>query len=350
MDRPLLQRLLATAVVAIGLPAFGWSEEIRALDRERFTTPPDARIVAEAHARGIRLDELVHPADRDHPEPGDAIAGLVSFFEDGRRRQWLVTMRFAATNPAEAAPPLTLHTSAGRAYTFRGAMATLGIATIGPVVVDPWPNRTGPAVREATAAINGEFLALGLADACRTVAKLRAARESGAIREDERFAFAFEPFPATAVEAGRSVAERAGLDEADERAFAAVSPALLAFSDLVARTPGLREVLMEVIRRPSLWSLLVRAGRVETGMHFHAKSVEVIDPLPLGLPGWMEAHQLAFTLFVNGQPALECALLVTAPRPPYLTSAGIVGLTARRPGDDSRRLVIRVVGATIGEG
>ena len=121
-------------------------------------------------------------------------------------------------------------------------------------------------------------------------------------------------------------------------------PALAAFLQGIQDTPGLREILWDLIEKPSVWSIVKNRGRVDLTMNFDGKGVAALER-PSWVPAGSALYHLSPTLALNNQPALHCWLFVTAPRPPLLTTAGIVGIVASPPSSNDKRLDIRILAA-----
>jgi hypothetical protein len=51
------------------------------------------------------------------------------------------------------------------------------------------------------------------------------------------------------------------------------------------------------------------------------------------------------TLSLNRHPSLDLTLVVTAPRSPLLSCAGVLGLLAEKPGDKNIYLNLRILSA-----
>ncbi|WP_442891218.1 hypothetical protein [Congregicoccus parvus] len=324
------------------------------LDTALFKTPPHQELRRAAAEHGIESESLRLERTVEEARVGDTVSALVTLIEPRETRQWLVELALAEIvrdRSAEARAPLVLHSMTGREIVFDTGEARVATRTLGPLSMAAAQETFGSSVRieGGTAVVNHEFLALGFDGACRAMSKLKRARLEGRLGEEEKFAFGVRPFGDDARAVGRAIAERAGLTAEDERAFAATFPALTTYVDLVSRTKGLSDILQVVVERPSWWAIVRRFGRMEWSVRFESGSVEVLEPVRVGLPPGISAHQLPFTLLVNERPVLECMLLVVPAHPPLLTSAGIVGLVARRPGNDERRLVVRVLSARRGD-
>ena len=313
---------------------------------------PMPDVLACAAAEGIPLTGIDAPADAADAQAraGDTLTVLITLEEPGRTRQWLASLCVAELTEEERArpapAPLVMHSSTGAMHLFRGAPVALELVTHGPFEQrTDGRNRAPGAARRARTLVNAEHLALGLDRPCR--AALRLAEVNRGRPESERggIGLSTQPFPAEQVAAARATAEAAGVTVDDERAFAGLMPALAGFFSVAESTPGLREIMFEIVEKPSAWSLLKRGGRVEPFFSLNLEHVTVPPPRADG----REVYQLPVGLALNDRPALACTFEVTAPLPPLLTSAGIVTLTATPPVAEGetppKRLVVQVAAA-----
>ena len=343
--------LLASAMFPAHVRAAESQEKIWRLDTAVFATAPEVTLAKVANAAGVETSRFDLPGEGGAPRVGDSVAGLVTLIEPEQTRQWIVGLKIGEVDVVEETlpPSLTLFSSSGAEMRFESAHAAVDVRTLGPVDLSAPPGGDESVrITDARAVVNREFLALGFDRASQTIIRLKKARDDGRIRKDERISFSERPFKPGEIARGRDIIARAGLSVEDERAFAATFPALMTYVRLVTQTQGLSQILEAVVRKPSLWSVIWRFGRVTWNLRFESASVMALDPLEVGLPEATPVFQLPFTLMLNDQPALECTLIVAPPHPPLLTSAGIVGLAGRRPGSDERRLIIRLFSARRG--
>jgi len=161
---------------------------------------------------------------------------------------------------------------------------------------------------------------------------------------DRWFSFAGTPFNDAEVKAGRQLAEAVKLTSQEERALAGSGPALMSYFSIIQRTSDLEEILLKILEKPSLWSMLRRGG-ISVSFRTQSKLITPADSTSWGLPAGQPAYYIPVVLELNGQPALNITLVVTAPQPPLLACGGIVGLLAERPGDRENLLTMRVVSA-----
>lgn len=279
------------------------------------TIAPLPALVAHAEAQKIPLRDLEVPRPPGSPKAGDRIVTVISLHDGARERQWLASFEIAPPTAKESATSQksTMVMSIGkREHTFStsGSMP-LEISTAGPFVTG---TKQSVAEKNTRTLISPEFLALGLDRACALFLKFEKTETKTQIV----------------------------LPEADERIVAGLMPALMAFFQALQQTPALKEIVWEIIDLPSAWSILKRGGKIEPG--FNLTTFASINPAEWGLTD-RPCYRMDLSLALNDQPALECALFVTAPHPPLLTSAGIVGIIATRPGKQDKRIDIRVVSA-----
>lgn len=116
----------------------------------------------------------------------------------------------------------------------------------------------------------------------------------------------------------------------------------MAFAETIEMTPGLRDILWEIAEKPSAWSIVRRGGRIDTMIDVRETPVRV-DSGPWPSVTATGVFRMPLRLLLNGQPTLRCALMVTAPRPPLLTCAGIIGIEAGPPEGSTKHLSVRLV-------
>ncbi|MBE2214374.1 MAG: hypothetical protein IAE82_10925 [Opitutaceae bacterium] len=319
-------------------------------------------LAAAAAREDVPLAGITLARDPAGAHADDTVVLLVVLDERVRHTQWLVRLR--GPRPAierAAAPPRTtvLYGMDGRAIRFPGRRETYAILSLGPLVGAATAVATAPRGRDgvapgetparaATVTINAAFLDERFDRAASFMLRTGMARREGALRADEWFTVhPRPPSPPDAAARERFVAA-AGLTDADERAIAATVPALGEFARVIAGTPGLREVLFAVVEKPSIWSVLTRFGRLETDFRFRSGEVVPSAEAPLGFAGIGRCFVVPFTFSINGEPALECSMLVTEPRPPLRMCGGIVAVVADVPGRSDVRLIVRVLASRPG--
>ena len=96
-------------------------------------------------------------------------------------------------------------------------------------------------------------------------------------KENGRFWFDSKPPDAARITEARAVAERLHLTIEEERALAGGIPAMLSFFDVVQHTEGLEDILLKVIRKPSVWSVIRNVG-VSVNLRIGVKEMVPADP------------------------------------------------------------------------
>lgn len=315
-----------------------------------FATTRDA-----ARENNIPLQDFSRWGHRDRLTAGDSATILVTGANKAERKQWLIVLSTAGPSASvadvDSSRDVVLFTNTGHEISFTTSPVSLQMRAWGPFLESKIPENEGPlrGSEEARDTVNETFLRLGFARACLAMRQLHRARTEGRLAPDNMFSVGKKPFSRRDLEEGSQLAMATGWTEEDERAIAGTVPALMEYFDIAARSPGIRDLVWDLVEKPSAWSVVRRIGRVESGITFHSKGVEPVAGDPWALTAAAALFKIPFTLEVNGQPGLQCVLVVTQPQSPLLITAGIVGLAVQSPGDDSRRLVLRVIAARAAE-
>jgi hypothetical protein len=280
---------------------------------------------------------------------GDSVTALVSHVDGGKTRQWVV---FLKANPPEGADAtkvpadLMMYSTSGRELRIPGQAGAVAIRVLGPF--SEGENGAKKAKdRWSGTSVNQAYLALGLDRACEMVIRLQHLdiARPGDVPQGFGVGFGTQPFPSEKWEATRSVLDRMGGTEAEESALMGSFPALSTFLQIVSQTQGLDEVLRSVVEISWL-SLLKNGGMVPAFQYLNPITALPADAW--GLAPGEKCYAFKFQLNLNGKPALNCQMAVTAPRPPLLTSAGIVALAAQRPDGKGPLLLMQVIDARCG--
>lgn len=322
----------------LGLIGFACAALARAEVRPALLQPPPevepfAALAAFAAAHDVPVSGFEPaPENETRAVAGDAVTALVVLHRGKDEAQWLLQLQIAPPTQKELAenPPtkLRLNVPSGRVLSF---VATTGlgidIRAIGPVI----RGRTGdPVEKRSRALVSEDFLAIGLDRSCQTFLRLSAEKRAQSATVPQDKATPSPPF-----------------SEADERAIAGFAPALMALLQAIQSTPGLREILWEVLEKPSLWSFVKRAGKTQIGLDLDGNNT-VGALAPAAMPAAPIAYRMSPTLTINDKPGLLCSLFVASPRPPLLTTAGVLGIVAIAPTKPDLRLDIRVVASRRG--
>jgi len=311
---------------------------------------PAEALAARAAEAGVPFWGITLADSSGPPHADDRVVLFVVFDERVAQTQWLVQLtgplRTASTTGEGRAREIVLYGMDGRAIRFAHCRETYGILSIGPHRSGDSADRVS--VRGLEVGMNAAFLDERFDRAAGFMLRTGRARRDGTLRPEEWFTvLPHPPVPPDAAARERFVVA-AGLTDEDERAIAATVPSLNEFARVIARTPGLREVLFSVVEKPSLWSLLANLGRIETDFRFRSGEVVPSSEPPLGFAGVGRCYVVPFTFSINGKAALECTMLVTEPRPPLRLCGGIVAIVAEVPGRSDVRLIVRVLAARPG--
>jgi hypothetical protein len=277
---------------------------------------------------------------------GDTTTILVQAVEGTRIRQWAVTLSINEIKPEERqlrSPAFALYLSNGKKVVF-DAKPFEGMSIH---VLGPFSNFEGAGGAEniwSGTLVNPQYLGLGLDGAAafwirvnNTIAKdpdLRASHFSLGISSN--------PFPPEQTAKGRILSDRLAITTNEGRAYAGFLVALLNFFQIASQTPGVREIIFEALDVP-WWSIATHGGHItDTGFEL-IKPVEQLSPAEWSLPPNMDVYSIKLVLRIQGKPALNCRLALTAPQVPLLNTAGIVGIAAMRPDGKGPHLMIRLM-------
>jgi hypothetical protein len=281
--------------------------------------------------------------------PGDTVSALVVLSSfDGRLkpRQWMIRLRLASMGSAGTSRDLTFHTNVGDTFLFHSATTAMDLETMGPVQADS-SAQARVERRRTRIAVNTDFLTLDLNRTASVLFRLKQ-QEQKSPGLKYLLSAGPSPYPAGDWEADRQKLAGLGVTEDDRRSFTGSLPALMQFLDIARSTPGLQEILLEVLDKPSVIDVFRHAGRADLNFNFIGGGPSV------GRENfWKDASDrafggMAFELTVFGRPALNVALFLTPPRPPLEVSAGILAVIAWSPSKPDKVVVIRVLSAIPG--
>jgi hypothetical protein len=303
---------------------------------------PVTRAVAERE--GYSLDGIRMGAATGKASPGDTLCASVTLRSiDGRLKpkQWLIRLRLASLDGPGAARDVRYYTNAGDLFVFHSAVTAMDLETVGPILADSAANSRVER-RQQRINVNTDFLTLNLN---RTASVLYHLHEEGIKSPGLKYDLSARPFayPSGESEANRSKMATLGVSQDDRRSFTGSLPALMQFLDIVRGTPGLQEILLEVLDKPSVIDVFRHGGHADIDFNFVGGG-----PSPGHEMFWKDAEErefggLAFELSVFGKPALNVALFVTAPRPPLEVGAGIVAAIAWSPSKPDKVVIVRVL-------
>lgn len=281
------------------------------------------------------------PAAEPALSVGDRAVAVVTLEDDSKSMQWVILLKVVPTSAEvaqrlEGAKPLILHTTTGLQLEYPVDFRVFQLTTVGPFEPDvPEPKKLRR--RTAAATVNADNLLLGFDQACAAMPKLREARKNFPKEEAISLSTSTNRYPDTVTKKGRELADRMGLTLAEERALAATVPAFLGFFRIAETTPGLQEILRQVLDVP-LWSILTRGGANPNFTMDAARVVRLSDS-PAGLP----RHLMPMDLQINGNLALHLNFVVVAPHSPYACTGGILEVRAQHPKNPNKRAFIQLL-------
>lgn len=237
---------------------------------------------------------------------------------------------------------MTIYNTFGHKFEFPSAPAPVSLRTVGPFVNAAWKERT-PVVYDDTAKFDLDegYLGLGLDHAAAAVVRT--------LNKKGRFSSGTVPFSPEDVAKSKALEAEMNLSVEEERALGGSYPALLSYFNVVQHTARLAEIVQDVIDRPSAFSLVVNLGIRSVDFNGHGASVCAHPAAEWGSGEALSIYEMPMTLMLNHHPSLNITMIVTTPRPPFLASAGILGLLGEYPGKSEPNLVIRVVSARQGK-
>ena len=330
-------------------PALG-ADEFADADRSTYLAPlPEVALFAAENA--IPLEGIRVAGASDAPRPGDLVVLLVTLFEDGEHRQWLVTLTTEELSEAdrEKKPPkdAVVYTVTGQTLRYPSAWTAVGIRIAGPYG-DPSQRRGDTPLhldRRSRTLGRDAFLSVGFDRWCALVLSAFPKIEGdsrvapGHIEPGQVLSWAGKPFAADQIRNGKRLAAEVGITPEEERFVAGSMPALNGFLHLAAKTPGSEDIMLQILKVPSLWSI-VRQG-LDFRIKLQSGSLSLIEAKRWNLP--TPVYRMPLTLRINGEDALDCTLAVTEPRPPLRTCAGILGISASSPQKIGTSVAVRVV-------
>lgn len=316
--------------------------------------PPLAAVTAIAAEHGVPLSGFDASVERATAlRPGDQVTAVVSLLEDKDLTQWLISVRCAELTAQEMKePPLqtwTVHTNTGTEVFLSAKRAALAIRVLGPFSRKSGEESSKSVTdQQARVTVNADYLTLGLDRACEAVMSVNEAKIKDPTLPPVEWAARQKPFPPEVVEPTRKTARSIGLTPERERALVGANPALQEFFHLISRTPGLQDILKNVIDVP-WWTVIKQRGKVAASVapqYNLAAHLAPGDPLLMGTRE--SGYTLPYVLFIGGKSALTGKLAVITPQGPLQVSAGILGVAAVAPNGEGPRVMLQVVSARAG--
>lgn len=331
---------LVTLTYAKSAPA----KPTRALPPFEWLKPTPATLAA-AEKAGWSLNGL---SIRETPatlQSGDAVIAMVTLIKEKTQEQWLVRLATVDLTEAERVEAskerkMTFYTTTGNEFEFGGRRTAFSLHVLGPFF-DASQKAKKREDKSARILTTSDFLGLGFDRAADFFVRDQSASKEGP-SESGTISFSNRPYPPEVLEKAKNNRATRVMTAEDERAVVGTLPALLEFFNVSSQTPGLKEIVRNVVDIP-WWALVKSGGRVSNvnidfGSHLSQRNQPKNWPLNAPL------YTLPFTLMINSKDSLVCIMGVTAPKPPLLASAGIIGIAAGQPSGKGPRLMLQIVG------
>ncbi len=302
-----------------------------------------------AVATKIDLGGIAPALGRETLHLGDTVVALVSFTEKEKLQQWLIELTAVeptAEEKKQKGEATVLYTTTGNELRFGSEKVSIAIRTIGPLTAADATRKAAatPTVKAARATADAAYLALGLDRLPALMERMKEKRTVDPNLPSMELGMRSTPYAAEVVAKNRPAAQAAGVAAADEKGMIGSIYALMQFFQIASSTPGLQDVVSSVVDIP--WWSIIRSGGKMPDIGINAQSeMNALDPVPWGLAKGTATWSIGYQLSLNTKPALNFQLAVTAPRPPLLPCAGIVGLAAARPDGKGPVLTLQIITA-----
>jgi hypothetical protein len=335
----LLQRSVLRLVWSLGFAVAAWpipsAGAVAPAPDFAQPLPAIAALAAEQHLPLTGIDPF---SEKPELRAGDFVTVLFTLTQGDTHRQWLAEFRAVELTAAERSAPAienrTMYTSTGQKFEFTSHLAALDLQMFGPVEPNQ-PAATAARKQQAHLLVRADFLSAGFNRFCEIVLRLPEARRGFP------YLISNTPFPSARIARDKSIADANGLLTDDERAIAALGPALDEYLQIAEHTPGLKELVFTVADLPAIWRWLTGG---QTGFYFDSSQMAQLDGAAWGLPG-TPVYRAPFTYWLNGTHAMKGVFFFAVPKPPLLTCAGIVALQVESPKHPEKRLELRVLTA-----
>ncbi|HET7536089.1 MAG TPA: hypothetical protein VFJ90_06530 [Candidatus Didemnitutus sp.] len=305
---------------------------------------PFASVVAYAASHGIAVQGVETAGPTSTPQPGDEVVYLLSLLQRTDMQQWLVRITAGRPDPKDGKtkpiPDDTIYTSTGQELRYTNTPAVLDLEFIGPFTATT-ANDAKILIRRGHTVVSAESLQTGLARYCEGSLGVAERLKAAGIEHPVFYGSGSRP-KADVIEAGRKQAAAFGLTPEEERLAFSVYFALRSFYFAASEVQGCREVLEQVLQKPSLWSVASNFG-LNTNFKYGWQEVGTLTPglAPVSSPVFV----LPVKLSINDQPALQAMLAVTSTEPPLRNCAGIVALSIVHPTNTDKRVALRLLSA-----
>lgn len=321
----LVPAFVVTLGFAVGFCARAHGE----LDPKMEPTPPCPVLLEAAITNHIAMTQVDPPSTTNTLRDGDSATFLGTLVLKTNRTQWLLHVEAASLAPKDKLTikpePFVVHMF-GTAMSFESKPVPAKLLMLGPFAVAETSKPLKSKKGIDSCWLDESFLGVGLDQAAAVIMhEMKAKSENGPITN-----------------------ATAKLTDAEKRALAGSIPALTSYLQIVQHTEGLNDLLLKLVKVPSVWSI-VRHGGVNASLFF-GKEAYPANPADWNLPVSAPVYYLPAALNINGQLGLKVTFVVTTPHPPLLICGGVIGVLAEKPGDNETYMTLRVISARLGTG
>lgn len=303
--------------------------------------PPPLGVQLEKVASDLSfaLGNTASATDAGELRPGDELVFAAVLRDGGDARQYLVRMIWRGEAERERSKTVKRHASTGHVFEYASPLGLTEVSTAGPV--SSGEDRP-TAVVSATVKLATEFLRMGFHDPAQFEVEQRRRRsENPGLPHLPFFTNRSNPVDQETVRRHAAVAETLSIDQTTLRMLAGRGVATDAFINILNQIPVLSDVMWEIAKKPSRFSLLL--GGIKTSDRGYGEA-RAVDPEPWGLATDASCHSFPFILSINGDEAVRLVLLATEPSGPIRQSAGVFALLAAPVEPNGKSLLIRLVG------
>lgn len=254
---------------------------------------------------------------------GDSVTILGTIFIKKKETQWLLYVQSGAPGTNSTNPPPMVINMFKRKMSFPSRPIPATLRMLGPFSVSDI-TKLKSRDQSDKFTLNETFLGLGLQRTAEVMWKHNQQTNS-------------------ASSTPRRSMNDMNLTPQEQEAIAGSVPALTSYFEIVQNTDGLEDLLIKLIKMPSVWSIVRHLG--VTAMFYSENDARPANPADWDLPPHTPVYYLPFTLLLNGTPAVKITFVVTTPNPPRLVCGGVVGMLAERVGDEDTYMTMRVISA-----
>ncbi len=284
-----------------------------------------------------RLEELGESSE-------NAVHYAVELRSKKEFKQWVVRLETVAPPEdfrREQIAHTVLYASSGDKIEFSSATEFLNISTLGPYVVKLKSNKGKWKENEILShrtRVPRDYLRLGFDKLGEFSLKFQNENE-GAPSFD--ISAAGEPFPEEVIEETKRALSERGITKEHLTPVFGFAPAIQSFFGIIQSTPGISDILRDIVDRPSVFSLITNG--VAFGFQGIGGEVTLEDPKKWNLDSDTPCYRIPVVMLLNDKPALEILLIVTSPSGGLEICAGVVGVIVHTPKNRDKKMMVRII-------